>query len=151
MIQFNLANHNIKKILSIAVLFLLQACSTITGGPNQKINVDTGKIKGASCKLSNSKGTWSIDSTPGSATIKRAHGDLCIECQKNKLKGDVTVASKTKPTTFGNAILVGSLVWTAIDIGTGSAFEYPNDINVRLSDKVIKLAKKDGSLKKSVG
>jgi hypothetical protein len=122
----------------IAALFLaalLPGCATITTGQNQSVSVETrkqgGNVVGASCKLANDKGTWFV-TTPGSVTVSRAYGDMSVNCTHEKHEpGGIIVKSSTKAMAFGN-IIAGGLIGAAVDIGTGSAYDYPNLITVEM-------------------
>ena len=58
-----------KKIIFIFLpLFLLNNCASITESKNQSMSVSTGEVTGAMCTLSNSKGSYYVNSTPGSVT-----------------------------------------------------------------------------------
>ncbi len=129
--------NNITQLLPRAlflVLFLttLGGCASITTGQNQSVSVDTGTHSGAVCSLSNDEGTWYVNSTPGSVTIKRAYSDLTVNCKKDDKTGIATVKSRTKGMAFGN-ILAGGIIGGAIDCGTGAAYDYPPIINVPLA------------------
>ncbi|HET7401897.1 MAG TPA: hypothetical protein VFJ62_08955 [Usitatibacter sp.] len=128
-----------KRMFFLAVAFLLAAvstgCATITTGQNQSLSVETRHegtaVAGAACKLSNDKGTWFV-TTPGSVIVNRAYGDLAVNCTHEKyLPGVAVVKSSTKAMAFGN-ILVGGVIGAAVDVGTGSAYDYPPLISIDL-------------------
>jgi hypothetical protein len=115
-------------------------CASIVSGQNQPLSVEThhqGKlVEGAKCKLANDKGTWFL-TTPGSATVRRAHQDLQVTCEKAKLpKAAVSVKSKAKAMLAGN-ILLGGVVGAGIDAGTGAAYDYPEVIRVEMGSSGI--------------
>jgi hypothetical protein len=120
----------------LAAVTQLTGCASIVNGTNQPVSVEThaadGKqIAGASCKLSNNKGTWFV-TTPGSTTVHRSFEDLAVLCQKDSLpSGLLMVKSSTKPMAFGN-ILFGGVIGAGVDIGTGAAYDYPTLIQVRM-------------------
>lgn len=126
-------NSNLLKLAPVGLALLVQACASVTTGPNQSLSVNTGEVQGAKCKLSNDKGTWYVPSTPGSVTVNRAYGDLSVLCEKDTLQGNTIVSSSTKGMAFGN-ILAGGIIGAAVDAGTGSAYDYPTDITVQLGD-----------------
>jgi len=128
---------NIVRFLSGALftallLTTLVGCACITTGQNQSVSVNTGTNSGATCSLSNDEGTWYVNSTPGSVTIKRSYSDLAVNCKKDDKTGTATVKSHTKGMAFGN-ILAGGIIGGAIDCGTGAAYDYPSVINVPLA------------------
>jgi hypothetical protein len=122
----------LKLPLAGASMLLLCGCASLTTGQNQSVSVDTGNEAGATCTLTNDKGTWHVPSTPSSVVVNRAYGDLKVSCRKGNQFGETTVASSTKGMAFGN-ILAGGLVGAAVDCGTGSAYDYPNQITVPLA------------------
>ncbi len=111
---------------------LLGACASIVTGSEQSLSVTTVDVNGANCKLSNSKGTWYIPSTPGSVTVHRAYGPLSVECHKGELNGLAQADSKTKGMMAGN-ILFGGGIGAAVDAGTGAGYDYPEIINVPMA------------------
>jgi hypothetical protein len=128
-----------RKIIIAAALLvgaLLGGCASITGTRNQPISVRSscgaGEVSGATCRLSNDKGEWYVNSTPGSVTIQKAFGDVAIECQKAGLgKGVRIYTSTANASVYGN-ILVGGLIGFAIDSGSGSGFDYPQLMSVEI-------------------
>lgn len=125
-------SSNLVKTIPLVGVIMLQACATVTTGANQSVSVNTGDVKGAVCKLSNDKGDWYVSSTPGSVTVQRAYVDMNVVCEKENLQGNTTVASSTNAMAFGD-IIAGGVLGAAIDVGTGSAYDYPTDITVPLS------------------
>jgi len=127
-----------KTLLLVAVMMLgalSTGCATITTGQNQSLSVETKHkgtaVAGAACKLANDKGTWFV-TTPGSVTVNRAYGDLAVNCTHDKFPaGIMTVKSSTKAMAFGN-ILVGGVIGAAVDVGTGSAYDYPPLLSVEM-------------------
>jgi hypothetical protein len=114
---------------------LTSGCATITTGTNQSLSVETRakgtSVAGAACQLSNDKGTWFV-TTPGSVTVNRAYGDLAVKCTHDKHPvGTMIVKSSTKGMAFGN-ILVGGVIGAAVDVSTGSAYDYPSLITLEL-------------------
>lgn len=112
------------------LLLAVSGCASITTGQNQSLSVETSPCRGATCKLTNDKGVWYLNNTPGSVTVHRAYGDLTVTCEKDDFKSNPeTVVSKTKGMAFGN-ILVGGIIGAAVDAGTGAAYDYPTLITV---------------------
>lgn len=95
------------------------------------VSVETNPLKEAACELSNEKGRWFIPSTPGTVTLNRSYSDLIVTCKKGDKSWITTVKSSTKGMAFGN-ILFGGLIGTAVDCGTGAAYDYPSVIMVHL-------------------
>ena len=113
----------------VLALSMLSGCASIVTGRFQPLSVDTPGCEGATCRLSNSKGTWYVK-TPGLVTVHRAYGDLVVVCSKDGAgSASAPVASSTKAMAFGN-IIIGGVIGAAVDVGTGSAYDYPPTISV---------------------
>jgi hypothetical protein len=97
----------------------------------QTLDKDAKEVKGATCEMSNNKGKW-FANTPGSTTITRSNDNLNVVCQKEGLEpGRAAVVSATKGSMFGN-ILFGGGIGAIIDHSNGSAYEYPNFVQVMM-------------------
>jgi hypothetical protein len=111
-------------------MLALSGCATITTGQNQPVSVETPGCAGATCKLSNDKGTWYVSATPGSATVQRAYSDMMVTCEKGDYRSNpYPIRSSTKAMAFGN-IVFGGLIGAAVDAGSGAAYDYPTLITV---------------------
>lgn len=119
------------KINILLLSYLLVSCASVTTGKHQSIAVSTPPETGAFCQLSNDKGTWYINHTPGSVTINRAYSDLTVACKKDNKVGTLVVKSSIKGMTAGNIIL-GGVIGLAVDAGTGAGYDYPTLITVPL-------------------
>ncbi|MEP5699288.1 MAG: hypothetical protein ABJN43_11740, partial [Sneathiella sp.] len=127
-------NYSISKWLSILILPVLVlmtgGCSSVTKGSNQEIFVETQDVDDANCTLANEKGTWTVENTPGYATIARGGGGLMIECSKPEYHTAETLVSESvEEMTFGN-ILVGGLIGLAVDAASGAAYKYPATVSI---------------------
>jgi hypothetical protein len=130
-----------KNIAVVSALLALTGCASIVDGTKQTVSIETRNddagISGASCRLSNGKGTWYV-TTPGSVEIHRAYAALDIECRKTGVEdGHAKAESSTKGMAFGNAIF-GGLVGTAIDVADGAAYDYPTLITVFMGKTPVK-------------
>lgn len=104
---------------------LLSGCASIVSGTNQSISVVTPPTTGAMCSLSNNKGNWFINKTPGSVTVHQSYNDLNVSCnKKGYLPASQKVKSKTKAMAFGNAIF-GGVIGAGVDVASGAAYKYP--------------------------
>ena len=123
-----------KRILMIALSLVLSGCASIVDGQNQSLSVQTSPVAGAECKLTNSKGEWFVNSTPGSVTVHRAYEALIVDCHKGSYAGLLTVQSSTKGMAFGN-VLFGGVIGGGVVVATGAAYDYPTSIMVPLAKK----------------
>ena len=124
-----------------AGLFALSGRASIIDGSSQSLSVKTATPGGddvadARCALTNNKGTWYLTS-PASVAVHRSYDDMNVTCSKaGYIANARSVSSATKGMTFGN-ILFGSLIGAAVDMGTGSAYDYPSPIIVQLQPVAI--------------
>jgi len=129
-----LKTNKIQKYITFCSLIVLTSCASITTGGNQSLSVHTDPEKGANCELSNNKGTYYIHNTPGTVTVKKAYGDMTVLCRKGDKSNVVKVKSSTIIMNAGNIIFgLGAFVGLAVDVGTGSGYEYPTLIHVPLN------------------
>ena len=117
----------IKKLFSLCFLLIFTSCASITESKYQSVSVTTGNVTGAMCELSNSKGTYYINETPGTVQVKNACDPLSVICKK---KGYVpadlnagTVKDKAKAMAWGNLIF-GGIIGIAVDRSSGAGCEY---------------------------
>jgi uncharacterized protein YceK len=122
----------VKNVILFVCIALLSGCASIVNGNNQSVSVETKPATGASCVLSNDKGRWFINSTPGSVIVHRSFQDLVVDCHKKGYQvGLLQVPSKTKGMAFGN-ILFGGVIGAGVDMADGAAYDYPVNIQVPL-------------------
>ena len=117
-----------KILVVVLVSFIIACCASITETKIQSVSVNTGDVTGATCTLSNSKGSFYIPSTPGTVTVRQACDPLTIVCKKDGyVPADPnagTVQDKSKGMTWGN-IIFGGIVGVAVDRSTGAGCTYP--------------------------
>jgi uncharacterized protein YceK len=119
-------------VLTLCSISALTGCASIVNGTHQSVSVHNGQIEGATCSLSNNKGQWFINRTPGSVVINRSFDDLQISCKKRGYQiGNQRIASHTKALAFGNAIF-GGVIGAGVDIADGAAYDYPTSIYIPL-------------------
>ncbi len=115
---------------------LLSGCASITGSSGQNLAVEARTPSGelitdAKCKLSNDKGTWFVNS-PDTVTVQKSGADLHVVCQKDGFEpGSVKSVSRANAGMWGNVILGGG-VGAIIDHSKGTAYNYPNSIQVKM-------------------
>lgn len=118
--------------LSMVLLLALQGCASIVSGSTQVVSVDTPGCPGARCELSNDKGKYFVQATPGTVTLGRSYNNLQVTCTREGASSDpLSVASSTKGMAFGN-ILFGGVIGAGVDVSTGAAYDYPQLITVAM-------------------
>ncbi len=121
-----------KNISILALVWCATGCSTLVSSNNQTVTVkamhENREIDGSKCTLTNSKGQWTTV-TPQSINIRKAFGDLTVECRKSQATGSKVVKSSAEGSTFGN-IIIGGGVGALVDAGTGNGYSYPDSIVV---------------------
>jgi len=123
--------RGMKHIISILALCTLTACATLTAESDQPIAITTSPV-GASCTLNNDDGSWKIEKTPGSASVKRSFSPLTIRCQKASAAASTVVEAATRNRSYGNILLGG--VPALVDAHTGDGYEYaPAEITLKLN------------------
>jgi len=111
--------------------FAVAGCSAITTGLEQAVFIDTPKMTGAVCDLSDSAGRkWRLGATPGSIVVRKGDGPMNVVCNKDGYEqAVVTVEEGIVAATFGN-ILIGGGVGFIIDAASGVAQKYPSNVTV---------------------
>lgn len=127
-------NYLAKSALFITATLILTGCATIRYGTQQQVAVNTGTVKDAKCTLSNSKGIWTVNNTPGDIKIKRGPHPLQVTCLKNGYAPKTLIfKSKVSPMLLGDIALPGGSAAAVIDYADGAAFRYPDVISVPLN------------------
>ena len=131
-LQVNKTN-NAFMILATTSLLGLSGCASIVGGQNQPLSVATPGCAKAVCELQNDKGKWYVPSTPGTVTVRRSYSDLQVNCtMDNFTPSTASVKSSTKGMAFGN-ILFGGVIGAGVDMASGAAYDYPNEITIPMN------------------
>jgi TonB family protein len=125
-----------KLILSTFILLpiLFTNCASITQGKSQIVTVDTPYCPGATCRLTNSDGTYFITKTPGTVSINKARSALDVTCYKGDERSSSGADSSLDNMTWGN-ILIGGIIGAGVDMITGAAYKYPTLITHPLDCK----------------
>jgi hypothetical protein len=128
------------KLVLLVSLGQMVGCAAIVSGTNQSVTVETrsdaGPVSGASCKLSNNKGVWYVN-TPGSTMVSRSYEDMLVRCEKELMEaGQASVKSSTKAMAFGN-ILFGGVIGAGVDVATGAAYDYPPVVTVLMGKSIV--------------
>jgi hypothetical protein len=124
-----------KKIIMLAAVVALSACSTIVEGTSQELVINT-VPEGADCAVERENQVIGrVNPTPGGLTIKKSKHDITVVCNK---KGYQTAKffnkSEVAGATVGNIILGGGIGW-AIDSANGADNKYTTPMNITLIKK----------------
>jgi len=85
-----------------AVTALAVSCTTLGKPAEQTIRIETPNCPRASCELSNDRGMWRLDSTPGEIAVVTSKENLLVRCRAGEDAEAVTQASSSaKPTGAG--------------------------------------------------
>ncbi len=119
------------RIILVGFMILMSGCASIVSCTKQSIFIETPKVDGAGCKLTDSKdGTWYLPSTPGSTTVQKGDGPMNVVCEKTGYEtATVSVDETIAGATLGNIILGGG-IGIFVDAATGAAQLYPDKIVV---------------------
>jgi hypothetical protein len=130
------------------------ACASLLDGWSQNVVVKTKSgtrdVAGALCTLSNNKGTWYVTS-PGSVTVHRAADDLNVRCEYPGYVANAGSAPSTSSDLVYGNLIVGGILGAAIDVGDGSAYDYPSPIIVNLQPAAGSLVERSSSLAERSG
>lgn len=113
-----------------AVLSILTGCASVTHGTTQTVKIETltpggQTVEGAECRLSNDKGE-ALGLSGQSVPVRRSGGNLSIHCtQAGQAPAVGSAVSRVNAGMVGN-VLIGGAIGAAIDVGTGSGFNYPS-------------------------
>ena len=112
------------KILFVLIVFqAFAACASMMGSSDQPLSVETPYCPNASCRLSNSNGTYFIKETPGTIPINKAYGDLTVVCEKDGATMTSVHSSSANGKMWAN-IIIGGGIGALIDSGSGAGYDY---------------------------
>lgn len=129
-----------KWIPLFAVVVLASGCASITSDKMQSLAVTTqtsdGKlIEKAKCSLKNDKGNWQVE-TPGTVAVHRSAEDIVVECKKEGAPDGIARGiSRAAGGMWGN-IVFGGGIGAVIDHTSGTGYNYPNDLPVKMGASV---------------
>ena len=119
-------------LILIGITAALCSCSSIISDSSQPFTIDTGEVKGATCRLTNGSGEYILGNSPGRVTIDNACDMMQVVCKKEGYKTEsLQVDYSHKSSTAGNIILGGGIGYL-VDRGTGAACKYPPSIFVSM-------------------
>jgi hypothetical protein len=131
------------RLTYLVVLIAMSAggCATITSSDYQPISVSTydshgERLEKVRCVLQNDKGNWEVQA-PGFAQVHRSSEDLLVQCKKDgQPDGSARAISRVGAGMFGN-IIFGGGVGAIIDHTKGTAYNYPDALNIRMGTMAI--------------
>lgn len=112
----------------------MTGCASITGDTNSPVRFETFnaagvEVKDAECKLENDYGQQSVK-TPGTFSVRRSSKDLQITCVKaGESDGRGVAISRANAGMAGN-IIFGGGIGAIIDHNKGTAYTYPQWVQV---------------------
>lgn len=119
-------------VVSVGLLLLLGACSTITEGTSQTLSVDS-TPQGADCKLTRQGAVIGQVRTPGALVVQKTKHDITVSCVKDGYaETSANIKSDYAAATFGNIIIGGGIGW-AIDASSGAHNKYEASTMVALA------------------
>lgn len=121
-----------KVLLSVGMLVLLGACSTITEGTSQTLSLDS-VPQGADCKLMREGAIIGQIRTPGAVVVQKTKRDITVVCNKDGFtETSANIKSDYAAATFGNILIGGGIGW-AIDASSGAHNKYDANTMVTLT------------------
>ena len=119
---------------------LLWGCASMVNGEDQTIqfatrNVKGDPVEGVNCNWKNSKNSGSFVS-PAVVKVRRDYDTLHVTCRLDgSASGRAAVTSKASSAMAGN-LLAGGLIGAVVDHSSGTAYEYPPVVVVRLGSDI---------------
>jgi len=107
-----------KKLLGLFLVISFISCASIIKGTNELVSIDS-NVKGADVVV-NGK---TIGQTPYNGKIKRA-SESTITIKKEGYQSKTIVADTTIEPIFWGNILVGGVLGSSTDFGTGAMYKY---------------------------
>ena len=110
-------------VIAISFMILTSGCASLVGDETQPISMDTPKCPGASCRLTNSHGTYFVKSTPETVVVHKDFDDLMVTCEKNGKSANSVHKSSANGATYANIILGGG-IGALVDGSSGAGYDY---------------------------
>jgi hypothetical protein len=124
----------IRTLLVVAACVVTTGCASIVNDSNAPIRFETVnaagvEVKDAECKLENDYGQQKV-TTPATINVRRSSKDLQITCTKTgEIDGRGVAISRANAGLAGN-IIFGGGIGAIIDHNKGTAYTYPQWIQV---------------------
>jgi hypothetical protein len=111
---------------------VVSGCASVVKGTHQTVAITTPPTTGATCTLTNGRGSWEVVS-PGPVTVDRSKTDMQVRCTKAGWQdATAVIPSNFEGWTLGN-LLIGGVIGVGIDASTGAMNEYPNAFQVPMT------------------
>lgn len=118
-------------ILAIAAA-LSSGCASLTNNTTQPIVVSTTcgdqPIHGATCRIINAHGSWTVVSTPASVMVRKAPSDMAIDCKMPQSTAMPVVAESHATTGAWGNLLVGGIPGFGFDAYQDAAWKYDTNV-----------------------
>ena len=111
-------------ILSLATLTLLAGCATLTSPSTERINVSSNSPKQFTATLDGVPFT-----VPGSVSVKR-DGDEKVIITTEEGCAQATTVNKEIDTIFWGNIIIGGILGSATDAGSGKMWDYDDSVYI---------------------
>lgn len=137
---------SIRSLLIVGVSVAATGCASVMNDTTNPMRIETltsagVEVKDADCKLENDYGTQSVK-TPATINVRRSSKDLQITCVKaGEPDGRGVAISRANAGMAGN-ILIGGGIGAIIDHNKGTAYTYPQWIQVIMA-KVLTFDRRD--------
>jgi hypothetical protein len=131
------------RLLLPVVALALAGCATVTGTPNQSINIQTvdafdRPISGMRCHVTNASADYFGDSPLRGLEVRRSSSDLEIECHRGSMVARGTAVSRGSVVDGAvKALLPGGTAMLAIDHLSGYRYAYPDWIRLRIGAHLV--------------
>ncbi|TAK80533.1 MAG: hypothetical protein EPO20_27430 [Betaproteobacteria bacterium] len=126
--------------LALLAPLAFSGCATVFTGEMQSVALDAQTADGepvaqADCTLKNDRGSWKAE-PPAQVQVRRSDGDLMVECRKDGFEaGFARLISRVYPRFVAEALLWG--VGPLVDHLTGSAYNYPAKVSIKMGTSVV--------------
>ena len=132
-----------RRLLVPVAALALAGCATVTGTPNQGINIQTvdafdRPVTGMRCHVTNASADYFGDSPMRDLQVRRSSSDLQIECHRGSLTARGTAVSRGSVVDGAvKALLPGGTAMLAIDHLSGYRYAYPDVIRLRVGEHLV--------------
>jgi len=105
-----------------ALSLAIQGCASPGVSKVQAVRVETPGCAAAACELSNDRGTWQLQSTPGAVSVTTSNAPLQVSCRAaGGALGALGAAPSTPATTGAGGVVGGAAGGAAVGATFGAA------------------------------